>query len=124
MHILAVSGLHVVLVLAAWSALFSRSGMPRRTQLVALLLATAMYVCLAGLRTPVTRAGLMAAIALVGWGAGRRVDGWSALAAAAVVLLCFDPMAVFRPGWQLSFGAVSALLLAAGPLSSVSDLKV
>jgi competence protein ComEC len=116
MHILAVSGLHVVIVLAAWGALLARSGAPRRTRIAALCLVAVCYVAIAGFRTPVTRAALMAATALLATAAGRRLDGWSALAAAALALLCVDPLACFRPGWQLSFTAVAALLFAAGPL--------
>jgi competence protein ComEC len=55
-------------------------------------------------------AGLIAALA------GRPSRRWYALLLAAAVTLGLNPRAVEEPGWQLSFAAVAALLVGAGPL--------
>ena len=118
LHLLAVSGLHVLLVgmglYALLGPLLRRLGVARgavewgRTGGTLALLA--LYVLVTGGAVPVVRAFVMAAVALVGRALGRRVDALNTLGVAALALLLARPAALFDLGFQLSFGAVAALV--------------
>ncbi len=118
MHLLAVSGLHVGLVgLALYGLLkplLGRLGWPRRriewARSAATLSILALYVFVAGASVSVVRAFVMVAVLIVGRATERRVDTLSALALAAILLLLHRPAALSDVGFQLSFGAVAALV--------------
>jgi competence protein ComEC len=123
-HLLAVSGLHLGLVaalcfrlvhsvLATFSFLALRV-CPRRAALAVTVATVFSYALLAGWGVPVRRALVLVLFLAATLGA-RRVARWTdALAGAALVVLGFEPQALFDPGAQLSF-AVSAALLASVP---------
>ena len=118
MHLLAVSGLHVGLVgLALYGLLkplLGRLGWRRRriewTRSIVTLAILALYVLVAGASVSVVRAFVMVAVLIVGRTTERRVDTLSALSLAAILLLLHRPAALFDVGFQLSFGAVAALV--------------
>ncbi|MCI0341984.1 MAG: ComEC/Rec2 family competence protein [Planctomycetales bacterium] len=116
-HVLSVSGLHVGFVAALWALLLGAAPVRSRVAAGATLLLTGGYLLVAGLRAPVLRAGIMAAAFLGAGLIGRRRDAWTALSAAAAILLVAAPDDLFRPGWQLTFSAVAALLLLSAPLA-------
>ena len=116
-HLLAVSGLHVGAF--AWSvwfflSLFSqRVGLrfPHRISAVGALLATAVFVVVAQAPLSAQRAAAMIGIFLLGKMIGRPPPPTRLLAIAALAMLWADPETIFSPGFQFSFGAVSALIL-------------
>ena len=118
MHLLAVSGLHVGLVgLALYGLLkpvLGRLGVRRRrvewTRAAITLGVLALYVVVAGASVSVVRAFVMVSVLIVGRATERHVDTLSALGLAAVLLLVHRPAALFDVGFQLSFGAVAALV--------------
>ena len=71
---------------------------------------------LAGGGPSIQRAGVMGVAGLVAALAGRPARRWYALLLAAAATLALNPRAAGEPGWQLSFAAVVALLVAAPPL--------
>ena len=114
-HILALSGLHVgILVLALGWAL--RPFGLRRYPLIILLIIG--FVFLVGFSPSVTRAALMTIAALLSlWLGGGRIAAWPSLALSALILLVWQPSWLFDISFQLSYLAVMGLLLFAGPLS-------
>ncbi|MEM1054734.1 MAG: DNA internalization-related competence protein ComEC/Rec2 [Bacteroidota bacterium] len=116
-HLLAVSGLHVLLVgfvlYGLMGPLLGRLGVPRRTAEWSRSLFTlgllAIYVLVTGAAVPVTRAFVMASVALIGRALEKPVDTLNTLGFAALVLLMIRPSALFEVGFQLSFSAVAAL---------------
>ena len=118
MHLLAVSGLHVGLVgLALYGLLkpvLGRLGVGRRrvewTRAAITLAVLAVYVLVAGASVSVVRAFVMVSVLIVGRATERDVDTLSALGLAAIALLVHRPSALFDVGFQLSFGAVAALV--------------
>jgi len=119
-HLLSVSGTHVIFVV--WLVSAAVAFVCRRVRwLPAVRSARALglgagvaaglgYAALCGLGPPALRAAAMAfagGIALLG---GRREAAWNALALAALAVLALDPAALFEASFQLSFGAVAALL--------------
>ena len=118
LHLLSVSGLHLVLVgLALYGLLgplLRRMRVPRRpaewTRTVLTLAVMLGYVVVAGSGVPVVRAFVMATVLVVGRTLERRVDTLNGLGLAALMLLLWRPGALFGVGFQLSFAAVAALV--------------
>ncbi|WP_046080460.1 DNA internalization-related competence protein ComEC/Rec2 [Halomonas sp. HG01] len=118
-HLMVISGLHVGLVagVALWlSRGVSRLVAPGRWRMAiwpwwAAGVAAAAYAWLAGLEPPALRAMIMALVGL--WVAsGRHAPGpWQAWWLALALVVILDPLAVWRPGGWLSFGAVAWLIL-------------
>lgn len=115
-HLLAISGFNMTLV-AAGVALVLRGRVPPRAAASATVLAITAYSLLVGLAPSVVRSALMAAIAALALGAGRRSAGANALAAAAAGMLLADPGIVADVGFLLSAGATGGLLAWQAPLA-------
>ncbi|WP_311947933.1 DNA internalization-related competence protein ComEC/Rec2 [Halomonas piscis] len=118
-HLVVISGLHVGLV-AGFGLWLSRAGARRltpwnwRLRLWPWWAAAGCalgYALLAGLTPPATRALVMALVGL--WAlAGRHAPGaWQAWWLAMAIIAISDPLAVWRPGFWLSFVAVGWLIV-------------
>lgn len=125
-HVLAVSGMHLVLVafglerllralLLRVDALASRAD-PRRVAAAVAVPATLVYAVATGAGPPVLRAAVAAAVVLAGTALDREPDGANTLALAALVLLAADPGGALDVSLQLSFAAVGGLVAWAGPM--------
>lgn len=109
-HVLAVSGLHVGLLLAMVLRLLTPLPVsPRWRYLMGAVLMIG-YGSLVGPRPSVWRAIIMALIGLLALATGRLRDWQSALGAAAILLLLYNPRYLFDAGWQLSFAAAWGVL--------------
>lgn len=109
-HILSVSGLHVGLVLAGLIGLFGL--LKLRPALIAPLATPVLffYALMTGLEPAVLRATIMALLLLWAHHLGRDQDWPTTLAFAALVILLWNPLQVYHPGFQLSFAATWGLL--------------
>jgi len=109
-HLLAVSGLHVgIIVLGlAWALRLLR--VPRVPAVVLVMLAAVAYTILTGARPPAVRASILVVVLSIGILSGRHPARFNALAAAALVVLALNPADLFRTGPQLSFLAVAAIM--------------
>ncbi|MEM0963168.1 MAG: DNA internalization-related competence protein ComEC/Rec2, partial [Bacteroidota bacterium] len=118
MHLLAVSGLHVGLVgltlYVLLKPVLGRIGVSRqqaeRARAGATLALLALYVVVAGASVSTVRAFVMVSVLILGRVADRRVDTLNALGVAAFGILLHRPAALFEVGFQLSFGAVAAIV--------------
>jgi competence protein ComEC len=125
-HVLAVSGLHLVVVVLGFErvlrALLLRSDRvcaradPRRVSAAVALPLALVYALATGAGAPVLRAAIAAGAVLGAALLDRELDGLNGLALAALLLLGGAPAAALDPGFQLSFAAVAGLVLWAGPL--------
>jgi competence protein ComEC len=109
-HLTAVSGQNVLLLVSLVVAACAVAGVPRRPRLLLAAGLVALYVPLAGAGPSIQRAGVMGIAGLVAGLAGRPSSRWYALALAGLVTLGLDPRVAGEPGWQLSFAAVAGLL--------------
>lgn len=113
-HLLAVSGGNVTVLAAVVCWLCWRLGMSRRSTLLPALVVVGVYTLMTGLPASAVRAGIMNAVGLVVW-AYRPKPIESAftlgLGLSGLVILALDPEELFRPGFQLSFAAVTVLVL-------------
>lgn len=112
-HVLALSGLHVGVLLGAAGLLLRPLGVLRYPLLLAL---TVGFVLLVGASPSVLRAGVMAGSVLVSlWVGAGRLEPWPALSLAALGTLLLNPSFLFDLSFGLSYGSVMGILLFAGP---------
>ncbi|MDD4312245.1 MAG: ComEC/Rec2 family competence protein, partial [Eubacteriales bacterium] len=109
-HLLSVSGLHVSLLAVAFSLLFRRNAWVRFAAVAAFC---ALYAAITAFSPPVVRSGIMLTIGLLAFPLRRRLDAVSALAASFVLILLYNPYALWNAGFQLSFVAVLSMILLA-----------
>ena len=114
-HILAISGLNVAIYVGAVLWLLGRLPLTRESRLAWAIAAVPVYVLLTGASPSVVRAGIMAMLAL--YAARRHLlkDGLNVLAAAAFVMLAWNPYFLYDVSFQLSF-AVTAGIMTGTPL--------
>lgn len=105
-HLLAISGLHMGLVVGmAWWLVRWRVGDIRVASLVAIGVCV-LYLSLCGGRIAAFRAAVIAVLYLAGMALGRRSDFLNSVGAAALLILFLNPNAMSDLGFQLSFTAV------------------
>jgi competence protein ComEC len=115
-HFLAISGLHVGVVML----LILRIPLPRGGRTLVRLGLLAVFALLTGGHVPVLRAALMVAVHVLLTRIGRRPRPLNVLGWAAVLFLAIDPRSAGDPGFQLSFVAVASILLYAGRIFAPS----
>ena len=120
MHILAVSGLHTGIVwgVIVWLLTLGGRAKPlyeqRIWQAVLSVLTLVVlwgYAFVTGLSPSVMRSALMVSIIEVGWLFKRHSLSINTLAAAAVIILLINPLALWSVSFQLSFAAVASIVL-------------
>jgi len=109
-HLLAISGGHVTLLVSAVFAIAIRL-MTREAAVLTLMAALPVYAVLAGASPPVLRACMTGMIVLaVGWKKGT-IHPLDALSWTALALFAFDPYMLWDVGFQLSFAVTFVLLV-------------
>lgn len=110
LHILSVSGMHVGILLLVFGKLmlFIRSAPLRNSLLILLLWA---YALLTGLSPSVLRAVCMGSLFLLGEAMNRSHSTWNSMAFSLLVLIAWDTHLLFNAGFQLSFLALTGILL-------------
>ena len=110
MHVLAVSGSHVVIIVIAIYTLFGFMRLPRRMKSAATIAAIVFYMFLTGATPSVVRASLMASVVLSGKLFQRRSSVYNSLGISAILMFFYDPKQLFDVGFQLSFAAVLSMV--------------
>ncbi|MCF0159851.1 MAG: ComEC/Rec2 family competence protein [Bacteroidaceae bacterium] len=107
-HLLALSGLHVGMIVACVGWILPRR-LPMRKLWLAVFLW--MYVLLVGCPVSAVRAGLMTTIWLMNPFTRQHTFNMDVVALSAILLLVFNPLYLKEVGFQMSFAAVSCILL-------------
>ena len=120
-HVLAVSGLHVGIVygiiLSLLNLLFpGKNRWQNICKQLLILSAITLFAALAGFTPSVTRALLMVTLSTVGKIIYRPIHSMQTLFGTALLICIINPAALFDIGFQLSFGAVLAILTVQPPL--------
>ncbi len=107
-HVIAVSGLHVgVLIAILWLPI---AFIPNRwLRLIVMLVAVTAFVVITGLQPSAIRASLMAAVMLTARAFERRSTLLNSVCFAAVAMLLTDASLLFSAGFQMSFAAVAGM---------------
>jgi competence protein ComEC len=113
MHVLAVSGMHVGILLVFLRWIFHQFKILRKRNLY-LYFALILLWCFAfltGMSASVVRAVTMFSILGIGQLMGKKFFGLQAIFASALLLLIFNPLLLFDIGFQLSYLAVLGIAL-------------
>jgi competence protein ComEC len=111
-HLLAISGLHISIIIAMFLSfgilVFGR----RRSIYIWLTLTiTWLYVLLTGMHPPIIRAAIMGSLFLIAEYLGRQRSAIIALAFAAAVMVGVKPYLLWTVSFQLSFLAMAGLIV-------------
>ncbi len=109
-HLLAISGLHVAVVAGVLLTLARAVRVRRATAVRGAGLGVLAYVALLGFPHAATRAATQICLVMAARATQRPADPYSLMAAAALLLLAADPVAIAEPGFQMSFAGVFGLL--------------
>lgn len=110
-HVVAVSGLHLSILMTALGLFL------RRRRLVAIIALPVLWIfaAMVGFTPSVTRAAVMQSFLLLAPILKREYDTPTALGSALLFLLLENPWAIANVSLQLSFGAVAGIVFCTGP---------
>lgn len=106
MHLFAVSGLNVAIVAGILTWCAAAIGVVKSRAVIAIVPMVLFYAVLTGLSPSAVRAALMASAFLAGYALREKPRLLNSLGFAAILLLAWDPQALFLPGFQLSFAVL------------------
>lgn len=121
-HTLAVSGLHVGIIYIFLLMLSKPLYHSRWSKILSLGIKIAVlifFAFLTGLSPSVLRATLMFISLLTGKIFDRNANALNSISLSAIMILCIDPFTLFEAGFQLSYGAVTGILLFQPHLSRI-----
>ncbi len=111
-HLLAISGLHVGIIVAMLLSFgILLFGKQRSIYIWLALIIIWIYVLLVGVRPPIIRAAIMGSLFLLSDLFGRQRSAIIALAFAAAVMVGIQPHLLWSVSFQLSFAAIASLVL-------------
>ncbi len=111
-HLLAISGLHVGIVLALALGIGAATlGSANPLVILCALTIVWVYAVVSGLDPPVVRAAIMGSLSLVQGLTGRGMRGLTALVLAAGVMVCVEPALLGSLSFQLSFTAMAGVVV-------------
>ncbi len=116
MHIFAISGLHIAMIAAILVQLMRLIRLPRVACGLLLIPVLWFYVAATGWQSSAVRSSVMVTIVAMGWILKRPSDLVNSLAAAALLILLWEPQQLFMTGFQLSFCVVVSIAMFALPL--------
>ncbi len=121
MHIFAISGLHIALIAGILVALLRVLRVPRTWCGLVVIPFLWFYTGATGWQSSAIRSTLMMTIIVGGWSLRRPSDLLNSLAAAALIILIWEPQQLFQAGFQLSFFVVLSIALFVPPLEKWRD---
>jgi len=113
MHILAISGLHIGIIMYLLSWLLKPLGFIKNgktLKLILIILILWFYAIIAGLSPSIIRATTMFTALSIGLFSNRKTDTYNLLGLSAFVLLLINPLYLFSVGFQMSYLAVLAIV--------------
>ncbi|MEI6847342.1 MAG: ComEC/Rec2 family competence protein [Chlorobiaceae bacterium] len=125
-HILAVSGLNVGLLAFSIHICLQRLKVTMTGRWISFLLVAfilVVYTYVTGNSSSVKRAAIMSAVLIGGETLGRKIYPLNSLALSDVLILLFDPLDLFNPGFLMTNSAVAAILLIYHPFHSLLQKK-
>ena len=110
-HILAVSGLHLAIVIGGLDLLCRWIAIPRKLKNVILIVCSCLLACLCGLSASVIRAAIMLSFMYLADTIGENGDSLTSLFIAIFLILVFRPTSVYDIGLWMSFLATLGILI-------------
>lgn len=110
-HILAISGLHVGIIIAFLYWLLKKFCCPQYIRFIIITLILIFYSYICGFSPSVVRASIMSICFLGSLLLGRKYDALSAIGLAGLIILLINPFSAYDIGFQLSFGCIIGIIL-------------
>jgi ComEC/Rec2-related protein len=121
MHLFAIDGLRIALISGMLVALLRVLQVSRAWCGAVAIPVIWFYSAATGWEPSAIRASVMMTVVLGGWALKRPGDTVNSLAAAAFIILVWEPRQLFEASFQLSFFVVLVIALMLPPLNKISD---
>jgi competence protein ComEC len=121
MHLFAIDGLRIALISGMLVALLRVLQVSRAWCGIVAIPLIWFYTAATGWESSAIRASVMMTVVLGGWALKRPGDTINSLAAAAFIILLWEPRQLFEASFQLSFFVVLVIVLMLPPLNKISD---
>ncbi|MFQ9514916.1 MAG: DNA internalization-related competence protein ComEC/Rec2 [Eubacterium sp.] len=121
-HILAISGLHISFIgMLVYSLLRKRFrfGFSASASIVIVV----GFGIMSGMGIATIRAMVMFGLRLLGEVLGRTYDNLTAVSTAGIILMMWNPFVIFNSGFQMSFGAIIAIVLIFPVIQNILQLE-
>ena len=122
LHLLAVSGSNVALVLLVFLVVVRPLRMPLKVRRFSMLAVIVVYALLCHLEPSVVRASVMAALVVFARLLHRKIDLNQIIALTAALILLYDPGQMFDVGFQLSFITAWGLIFIVPKITALLDV--
>lgn len=122
-HVLAISGFHVVLLAGMLMIFLKATGLPHRIVRLLAIALLLLYVPVTGGSPAVRRAVLMFSVPQIGALFERDTNTLNSLGVALLLIMLFEPDVIWNPGFQLSVAATLGILMSnsINPLNKLPD---
>jgi competence protein ComEC len=120
-HVLAISGFHVVLLAGMLMIFLKATGLPHRIVRILAIALLFLYIPVTGGSPAVRRAVLMFAVPQVGAMFQRPANTLNSLGVALLFIMIPEPSVIWNPGFQLSVAATMGILMG-GSLNPLKKL--
>jgi competence protein ComEC len=117
-HFLAISGLHVGILVISLHYLLRLFRLNIRHLATIIILVVFLYAAITGMKSPIIRAGIMVAVYYGTFIVNRRWDLPNSIAAAVFIILLINPSDLFNVGFQLSVFAVLGIIYCSNRLEN------
>lgn len=109
-HIISISGLHLVIVGFIIFMLLKLARLSPRIRYCATIIILIFYCILTGAKVPVVRSTFMSAVLLIGYILRRQTNIYNSLSVAAIIILILNPWQIFDISFQLSFMSIVSIV--------------
>lgn len=113
-HLLAVSGLHLTIIVFLLDSLLLTIGLGKKSRTIISLFFTVLMMIMTGFTPSIVRASVMTSMSLISSTIRRDYDSATAMCLSAVIICFASPYALTNVGFQLSFSATTGLIVSQG----------
>lgn len=110
-HLLAVSGLHLTILIQAVYSILSSLRFGKKNSVILTVVFILFFVALTGFSPSALRAGIMNIVCLMGVLLNKRADAKNSLGLALIIMLAYNPFLALDLGLQLSFAATLSIII-------------
>ncbi|MDB5200012.1 MAG: ComEC/Rec2 family competence protein [Chitinophagaceae bacterium] len=125
-HIIAISGMHLGLIYLLLIWIFNKIPVVKKSKIIKVVLILSclwLFALLTGGSASILRAAVMFSCIAIGKNFNRRTSIFNPLAASAFLLLCWNPYYLWDVGFQLSYLAVSGIVIFQKPIYNLVYIK-
>lgn len=127
MHVLAVSGLHVGIIMYILMFILKpikKIKFGKRIFVISILTGVWFYAFITGLSPSVLRSSLMFSFIIIGQEIERETSVYQSILVSAFLLILIDPLVIFKVGFQLSYLAVLGIVYLQPKIYNLFYLKI